>query len=149
MANTNPYSSQYATHSQSDGQLTQSVALPNAANTVNTNAVDLEAAKPFPTTGRFTVNLATTQSTGANSKNINCSIQHTAANSDGTADNGNWANVPELAVKVVSGNAANFPAANVNVALPPTVKRFIRASATGEANGGNASDGTLTVKLLF
>lgn len=142
---------QYSTHAIQDATLAANVALPNAANTVNTNALILAPVNgsPFPTTGRFTVNLATTQCTGANSKNINVSLQHTGLNSDGTADNGNWANIPELAVKTIAGNATNFPAANYNFTLPASTKAAIRASATGEANGGNASDGTITIALLF
>jgi len=130
-------------------KVSNSAALPNAANTINTSAIDLEAGQPFPTTGKFTVQLATTQSTGANSLNINVALQHTNANTDGTADNGNWANITGLAIRTIAGNAANYPANTWNVTLPPSTKRYIRGSATGEANGGNASDGTLTVKLLF
>ncbi len=135
---------QYPVHAVQDALLSGNVALPNAANTVNTNVIDLQTPNsgPFPTSGRFTVQLTTTQSTGANSKNINIALQH-------SSDNSSWANVPELAVTTIAGNAANFPATTVNVSLPPTAKRYIRGTATGEANGGNASDGTLTVKLLF
>lgn len=142
---------QYATPIQQDATLAANVALPNAANTVNTAAIILSPynTKPFPTNGKFTVNLSTTQSTGANSKNINVAIQHTGLNSDGTADNGNWTNIPELAVETIAGNSANFPAANYNFKLPDTCNSAIRATATGEANGGNASDGTMTIKLLF
>ena len=141
---------QYTTPAQQDSTVaSNSAVLPNAANTINTSAIDLGATTPFPTTGRFVVQLATTLATGANSANINVALQHTAANSDGTADNGNWVNIPELSIKTIAGNATKVPAATVNVYCPPAVKRFIRGTATGEANGGNSSDGTLTVKLLF
>jgi len=142
---------QQSTRVQQDALLSANIALPNAANTVNTAALQVggNSAGPFPTNGRFTVKVATTQCTGANSKNINVSLQHTSRNSDGTADNGNWANIPELAVRTIAGNAANFPAATYNIPVPDACKEFIRASATGEANGGNSSDGTITVTLLF
>ncbi len=130
------------------------IALPNAANTVNTNNLNLLNATPFPTTETINVQVLTTQSTGANSKNINIVLQHTPANSDGTANSAAWANIPQLAAPlvVIAGNATNFPAYTDNngvVKLPPNTKQFIRAQATGEANGGNASDGTLTLQLLF
>ena len=87
--------------------------------------------------------------TGANSKNINYALQTTNANTDGTADNGNWANFTELAIQVVAGNTTNTGALSANFPLPPSCKRYIRGTATGEANGGNSSDSTFTVKLLF
>lgn len=125
-----------------DLTLQANIALPNAANTVNTNGIDL-GATPYPAaTKKIEVQILTTQSTGANSKNINVTLQD-------SADNSTFAAIPELAAKVIAGNAANFPAASDVYALPPTVRRYIRASALGEANGGNASDGTLTIALLF
>ncbi len=137
-----------------DGNYIVSIALPNAANTVNTNALNLLVATPFPTTETINVRLLTTLATGANSKNINCVIQHTAANTDGTADNGNWTNIVQFAAPftVIAGNATKYPAftsANGVVKLPPNTKQYIRAQATGEANGGDASDGTATLELLF
>ena len=142
---------QQATRVQQDALLSANVALPNAANTVNTNAIQVggNSAGPFPTNGRFTVQLATSLATGANSLNINVALQHTSRNSDGTADNGNWANIPELAVRTIAGNATKYPATTYNIPLPDGCKEFIRGTARGEANGGNSSDGTITVTLLF
>jgi hypothetical protein len=37
----------------------------------------------------------------------------------------------------------------VTLSLPPNIRRYIRATALGEANGGDASNGTFTIKLLF
>lgn len=134
-------------------------ALPNAANTVNTNSLDLFAAAgaplpntlPFSTTETINFKILTAQAIGANSKNINIVLQHTAQNSDGTADTGNWANIPTLGapIKVVAGNATNFPASSTTGKLPPGTKQFIRAQATGEANGGDASASLLTLELGF
>jgi hypothetical protein len=149
MANTAPYQSQYKPGAIQDAVLQVSIAGPNAANTVNTNAIDLGAASPYPAMGDITVQLASTIGTGANSKNINYALQHTNANSDGTADNGNWANIPELAIQVVAGNATNTGALAANMILPPSTKRYIRGTATGEANGGASTDSTYSVKLLF
>lgn len=141
---------QYPSYAVRDALMaSNNAALPNAANTVNTSAIDLGSYKPFPTTGKFVATIANTTATGANSKNINYAFQHTNANADGTADNGNWSNIPELAAIVVAGNAANAAISSENVFLPPSTKRYIRAVATGEANGGNSSDGTFSVALGF
>ncbi len=128
-----------------DSQLvSNSAALPNAGNTVNTNIIDFGIATPYSITERIVAQLVTTQSTGANSKNINIVIQDCA---DSNASN--FANIATLRGKVIAGNAANYPSSTTNYALPPNTKRYIRAVATGEANGGDASDGTFTLSLLF
>lgn len=125
-----------------DAALKVTFALPNAANTVNSNAIDLGAAVPFPVTGEVTVRLSGSLATAANSKNINYTIQHSAEAA------ANFAAIGSLAVKVVAGNASNAPAFTHNVALPPDTKRYLRVSATGEANGGNSADGTGTLEVL-
>lgn len=141
---------QYSNYTVRDALMaSNNAALPNAANTVNTTAIDLGSTKPFPATGQFIATLSNTTATGANSKNINYAFQHTNANADGTADNGNWANIPELAIIVVAGNAANAAINSTNVFLPPSTKRYLRGTATGEANGGNSSDGTFSIQLGF
>lgn len=136
-----------------------SVALPNAANTVNTNALDLFSAAgqkvpatyPYPTTETVNVKILTTASTAANSKNINIVLQHTGALSNGAVDTGNYANVATLGapIKIVTGNSTAHAATTTNVKLPPGTLQFLRAQATGEANGGDASDGTMTLELVF
>lgn len=123
----------------------KNVAMPNAANTVNTNAMDLLQAVPYSTTQYVVLQVTTTQATGANSKNINFVVQD-------SADNSSFANIATLRTPtVIAGNATAYPATTVNFALPPFTgtRRYIRVSATGEANGGDASDGTLTAQLLF
>ena len=47
------------------------------------------------------------------------------------------------------GPGSNYTAATRTVSLPPGVKRYIRATAVGEANGGDASAGSFSVQLLF
>jgi hypothetical protein len=119
------------------------VALPNAGNTANSNAIDLEQVAPYAVTKQFYVALSSGLATGANNKNITVVLQH----SDEAA--ANFTNITELATKVITANTANYPAMTHDVALPPSTKRYIRASATGEANGGNAADASLTVELVF
>lgn len=127
-----------------DENLKQSVALPNAANTANTNSIDLGAATSFPVTDKFQVKLSTTAGTGANNKNLTIVLQ---ASNEAAA---NFANIGALATLVIPEVAASYAATERVVALPPDLnKRYIRASVTGEANGGNAANGALTVQLLF
>jgi hypothetical protein len=127
-------------------QVKVSVALPNAANTTSTNVIDLGANQSFPLSETIGVKLSNTVSTGANSKNINFVLQHS------NESNANFVNIPTLGapIKVLAGNASAFPAsAATNITLPPGVNRYIKGSATGEANGGDAGDGTFTVQLVF
>jgi hypothetical protein len=127
-----------------DANLKQSVALPNAANTVNTNSIDLGLATGFPTTEKFQVRLSTTSATAANDKNITIVLQ---ASAEAAA---NFTNIAELETLLINEGSSLYAATNREVQLPPGLdKRYIRASATGEADGGNAADGTLTVELLF
>lgn len=130
-------------HSITDVDLKKSVALPNAGNTVNTNAIDLGATTPFPTTDKISVKISTTAGTAANNKNINVRVMD-------SADNSSFTNVAVIANPVLLTNetSSSYPASNVVIALPPTIRRYVRATATGEADGGDASDGTLTIEVL-
>lgn len=126
-----------------DTGLSANVALPNAANVVNTPAIDLSA-QPYPVTDGLTVKIETSASTAANSKNLNVALQS-------STDNSSWSNVAEFAnpVLLVAGSASAHAASSITLKLQPNTKRYIRAQCTGEANGGDASDGTLTISLLF
>jgi len=127
-----------------DRSLRESVALPNAANTVNTNSIDLGVVTAFPVTEKFGVRLSTTAGTGANNKNITITLQ---ASNEAAA---NFTNIGELGALVINEESTSYPATNREVTLPPSLnKRYIRAQAAGEANGGDASSGALTVELLF
>lgn len=126
-----------------DSTQIQTAAMPNAANTVNTNTIALpqQAKRPFNTS--FRVRLYNTQATGANSKNINYTLfgSNEANGANGVAAQGAF---------VVAGNAANHPASNREVVLPPNFdKLYIHASATGEVNGGNAADGTFGIEIIM
>lgn len=147
-----------------DANFIVSVALPATATTVNTNALSLgpnvyftngaldTSRTPFPLSDKFEVQLSTTASAGtANSKNCNVVLQHAGPNSDGTVNASNWANIPELANPVlrVTDSSGNMAAGTANVMLPRSVKPYIRAQAVLEANGGNAADATLSLKLAF
>ena len=131
----------------SDADTTKSGTLPNAANTTSTNYIDLGAATPFPVTEGISVKVSIGTANGANSKNINIRLQDCA---DTNASN--FANIALLANPVLrsTDNAgAGHSASNVVVQLPPNVKRYLRATALGEANGGDSSNGTFEVRLQF
>jgi hypothetical protein len=126
-----------------DAELTRTAALPNAGNTTTTNSVDLGKTKPFPVQDGFHVKLSTTTGNGANNKNITVRVQD-------SADNSTFANITALGSLVVTDAAGDgYPAGSLTVALPPGTRRYVRAAATGEANGGNAANGSLTVEFLF
>ena len=102
---------------------------------------------PFAVTDVIHVSIATSAATGANNKNINVRIQDSATN-----NSDNFANVALLAnpvLRVTDNNAAGYSASSVVIALPPNIKRYFRAVAVTEANGGAASDGTITLKVLL
>jgi hypothetical protein len=116
--------------------------MPNAGNTVNTNtiAIGQQATRPF--NGAFRVRLYNTQATGANSKNINYTLYGSNESNGANA-------VAVQGAFVVAGNAANHPASNREVHLPPNLdKGYIFLSAVGEANGGNAADGTFGIEII-
>jgi hypothetical protein len=130
-----------------DASLKVTKALPLAANTATTNVIDLGTTAPFPISEKFAVRITIDTATGANSKNVNAVLKAT-----NEANGANAVNIAGLGapILVAAGNAANVIGANVEVQLPPNLnKRYILAAATGEANGGDASDGNLTVELLF
>jgi hypothetical protein len=57
--------------------------------------------------------------------------------------------LPELATLVINEETSAYPATTREVTLPPNLnKLYIRASAVGEANGGDASDGDLTISII-
>jgi hypothetical protein len=122
-----------------------SITLPNAANQVNSNSIDLEQVAPFPTTERVGVRLAWTTALGANNLNINFVFQESA---ESAANFTNVAMVPNPAKVLASLNTV-YSAGSIDIPLPVATKRYIRFFAKGEANGGNASNGTASMALLF
>lgn len=125
-----------------DTSLSKNVALPSGAATANTAGIDLGQATPYPVTESFLVKLTTTTANGANSKNITCRLQD-------SADNTTFTNIAELGALTVTESGGSYPAGTLTASLPTSTRRYVRAQATGEANGGNAANGTLTVEFLF
>ncbi len=133
------------TRSLKDANYVLTPALPNATTT-NSNAFDLAQAVPYPVTEKVVVSIASSVGNGANNKNINIALQD-------SADNSTFTNIVQIKAPILSvtdANNAGYPAgAEVQLLLPPNVKRYIRCTMVGEANGGNAANGTLTFQLLF
>ena len=126
-----------------DNNLIQTAAMPNAANTSNTNTVDLKQQIKRPFNTAFRVRLYNTQATGANSKNIAYTLYATNESNGANA-------VAVQGAFTVAGNAANHPASNREVVCPPNLdKQYLFFSGTGEANGGNAADGTLGIEIII
>lgn len=127
-----------------DSTLIKTAAMPNAANTTATGVIDLAQRAVRPSTTGFRVGLKNTIATGANSKNITYNVYGT--NGTNEANGGNATLIDSF---VVGGNAANHAASSREFYLPPELnKKKIYATATGEANGGNAGDGTMTLEIL-
>lgn len=125
-----------------DSNLIQTAAMPNAANTVNTNTIALPQRAVRPFTSQFRVRLYNTVAVGANSKNVNYSVYAT--------NESNGANATLVQTFTVAGNAANHPASEREIYLPPELnKSYIKGSALGEANGGDASAGTFGIEIII
>ncbi len=127
-----------------DAQFYVSTALGDNASTTRGNAIDLGAVVPYPATERLTVQIVTTAGNGANNKNVNIRLEHSADNA-----NANFVNIPELSILTIPEVSASYAATTRNVALPPATKQFIRTIAVTEVAGGNASNGTVVLKVLF
>ena len=129
-----------------DDELTVTATLPNAANTVNSNSIDLATATPYPVTEGVVVRIDLFgTATGANNKNINIRLQE-------SADDTTFANVAIVAnpcLRNATINAGGHLSSNIRLSLPIAIKRYIRAVALGEADGGDSSDGTFGIKLEF
>jgi hypothetical protein len=124
-----------------DVNLQKTALMPNAANTVNTNIIELpqQSVRPFNT--NFRARLSNTVATGANSKNINYRVYG--------SNEANGANAVLQRSFVVAGNAANHAASNREFYLDPESNvKYLYGSALGEANGGDAGDGTYTLEIV-
>ncbi len=127
-----------------DAQFTTSVALGDNAATARGNALDFGTTLAFPASTRVTVQVVTTAGNGANNKNVNIRLQHANNNA-----NANFVNIPECAIVTIPELNASYAATIANFALPPSTLQFIRVICVTENTGGNASNGTATLKVLF
>lgn len=127
-----------------DNSLIKTAALPNAANNTATALITLPQQAVRPHTAEFRVRLRNTIATGANSKNITYKLFGT----NGTNES-NGGNATLIDSWVVAGNAANHAVSSRDLYLPPELdKASIYATAGGEANGGDAGDGTMYLEII-
>lgn len=128
-----------------DAELQKTTTFGNVAFVANGNTIDLRAVTPYPVTERLAARITTTAGTNAaNNKNINITVQHSDVDL-----NANFTNIAELAPLTIMEVATAYAATERDVTLPPSTKRYVRLRIAGEANGGNANDGTATLKFLF
>jgi predicted RecA/RadA family phage recombinase len=124
-----------------DATLIKSAAMPNAANTTTTGVIALPQQSTRPFTTKFRVRLSNTVATGANSKNITYTLRG--------SNEANGANSVALRTFTVGGNGTNHAASAREVNLDPeSDKRYLIATALGEANGGDAGDGTFSIEII-
>lgn len=117
----------------------------NVGFTVSTNAIDLGQATAFPINEALTAQISTGAGTNAaNNKNVNITIQDSNVNLAA-----NFTNIAELAPLTIMEVTTGYAATTRNVSLPPGTRQFVRLFVKGEANGGNANDGTATLKILL
>lgn len=125
-----------------DSTLRQTAAMPNAAATTTTGTIDLHQQAVRPFNGQFRLRLFNTGATGAGSKNITYALK--------ASDDENGADPVTVQSFVVAGGVSAHPASEREVHLPPDLnKRYVFATATGEADGGNAGDGTFGLEAII
>lgn len=124
-----------------------------AANAV-TNALDLGDAisgLPYATTETINVGLLTSASNNGNASNAVAAIgylEHTSANTDGTANAAAWAVIPTTGAMNIPSAGGTTAAKTFTAKLPPETKRFIRAKVYNNS-GASLADSTVTLELLF
>ena len=142
------FQSQQVPRIQLDAQKQVTMAFPIISNTSNSNTIDLECVKTFPSLEQVNF-VAFAQVANANSGNaaaVNVIMQHCA-----DTNTANFANVPGTALVSIASNGASYPATNIVFAVPPdTLKRYVRiqvAQGAGGANSANAAN--VTFGLAF
>jgi len=147
MANTNPYSSQYNPRKQLDATKQATIALPLPGATANTNAVDLEAATPFPSLDLvdFLAIIGTANANNGNATNINVQLQHSAVNISA-----NFVNLPGTAAISLASNGASYPGTTIALPVGTGLLQFVRLQVTQEAAGANSANAAnVTFALSF
>lgn len=145
--NSNSYASQYPVRSQLDGQKLTTIALPIISQTINTNAIDLEAANPYPALENvdFVGVFGAANANSGNAAQINVIMQHSATNVSA-----NFVNVPGLGVQSINSVNALYPATTLTFPVGNGLLQFVRlqvAQAAGGANSANAAN--VTFQLGF
>lgn len=121
----------------------KSLALPAAGATANTASLDLGSA-PGPVPALQVEILVALLTALVATKKITLTLQHSSDNGAGDA----FADVPGTGTMVVTGITGNgAPASLFRLYLPCDVKRYVRATATVEAGGGDNTAKTFTLQF--
>jgi hypothetical protein len=121
----------------------RSIALPAAGATANTASLDLGSA-PGPVPALQVEILVAALTALVATKKITLTLQHSSDNGGSDA----FADVPGTGTMVVTGITGNgAPASLFRLYLPSDVKRYIRATATVEAAGGDSTAKTFTLQF--
>jgi hypothetical protein len=121
----------------------KSAALPAAGATASTASLDLGAA-PGPVPALQVELLVAALTALVATKKITLTLQHSSDNGVGDA----FADVPGTGAMVVTGITGNgAPASLFRLYLPCDVKRYVRATATVEAAGGDNTAKTFTLQF--
>lgn len=124
-----------------DARLIKTTALPAANATANGASIDLETTIADNALFEASLSVPATPAL-ADTKLITFTLQD-------SADNSTFAAIAGLSTLVVTGTASGGPATERIVRLPPTTRRYIRASAAVETGGGNNTAVSFTLALNF
>lgn len=126
-----------------DVELQKSIALPNASTTpVVTGGIDLGSPDPYIQHDRSEILFETTAATGVDTYTITLSLED-------SADNVTFAAVDTAATKAIVAASSAYAATTFRISMPQT-ERYIRGVATMDnTSGGNASDGNLTISVVY
>lgn len=123
-----------------DTALKVTKALPAQTATANTDSIEIGYGVPEPIQAQIL--LPATPSL-ANSQTITITFQD-------SADNSSFAAIPELATLVATGGGGvGAAAATRTVYLPPSVRKYVRASIVASATAGDNTAVTATLQLRF
>jgi hypothetical protein len=127
-----------------DLQLIKTSALPAAAANNSTAAIDLQQAAAGVNLDKVDVEVAVPAVPAlANTKTLTLTIQDSANGTDFDA-------IPGLATLVLTGaGGVGAAAATRTVKLPTSARRYIRANAAVEADGGSNIAVSYSISLLF
>jgi hypothetical protein len=129
-------------HSLKDGQLTRTKALPGAGGSASTNSIDLLAVRQEESHFEVEVAVPVLPNLAAD-KAVTITLED-------SADTMAFAAIPGLApLKVTGAVGGGGIAASQRVRLPTVARRFIRATATVEAAGGNNTAVSFSLGLVF
>jgi len=129
-------------HSLKDGQLTRTKALPGAGGSASSNSIDLLAVRQEECHFEVEVNLPALPNLAAD-KSITITLED-------SADTMSFTTIPGLApLKVTGAVGGGGSAASQRLRLPSVARRFIRATASVEASGGNNTAVSFSLGLVF